>query len=172
MSSIPRLNQPLPDFSLPAAVPGTDGAIEETTITPADFRGRPLVLFFYPKDATCGCTIEVCGFRDLYGELQEVGAAIVGVSRDTVRSHRRFIENQNLPYPLAADPGATLIKAWGLLINGTMYGKPVTKVLRTTFVVDGAGVVREIYEKVAPAGHAQEVLEAVRRVTETGQNRR
>ena len=168
LNSIVKVGQLLPDFALPAAVPGKNGAIEDTTITPADFLGRPLVLFFYPKDATSGCTIEVCGFRDLHPEFEKVGAAIVGVSRDSVRSHRRFIENQQLPYPLAADAGGALIKSWGLLLNATMYGKPVTKVARSTFVVDGTGVVRRIYEKVTPFGHAQEVLELVRSIARDG----
>ncbi len=165
MTSIPQIGQPLPDFSLPAAIANEDGTIEETTVTPADFRGRPFVLFFYPKDATSGCTIEVCGFRDLYSEFEKLGVAIVGVSRDSVRSHSRFITNQNLPYPLAADAGGALIRSWGLLLNTTMYGKPVTKVARTTFVVDGDGIVRQIYERVTPLGHAQVVLEDVRRLT-------
>src|SRR5687768_12487887 len=98
MSTMPQINQLLPDFSLPAAVPGLDGKITETTISNADSRGRPFVLFFYPKDATSGCTIEVCGFRDLYPQFEELGVAVLGVSRDTVRSHSRFIQNQNLPY--------------------------------------------------------------------------
>jgi peroxiredoxin Q/BCP len=84
------------------------------------------------------------------------------VSRDNVRSHIRFIQNQNLPYPLLADQEQTLIRGWGLLVNKTMYGKPVTKVTRTTFVVDGEGIVRRVIEKVTPLGHAQEVLDLVR----------
>ena len=163
MNSIPQLGQPLPEFSLPAAVPDQDGSITETTITPADFRGKPFVLFFYPKDATSGCTIEVCGFRDLYPEFQKLGVEILGVSRDSIGSHIRFIQNQNLPYPLASDLGGELIKNWGLLVNKTMYGKPVTGVGRTTFVVDSEGIVRNVIEKVTPLGHAQEVLEMVQR---------
>jgi peroxiredoxin Q/BCP len=158
----PQAGQPLPDFSMPAAVPQADGTVQETTLSLSDFKGRPLVLFFYPKDATSGCTIEVCGFRDLYPEFEKAGVAVVGASRDTVRSHGRFIQNQNLPYPLLADPEQEIVRGWDLIVNKKMYGKPVTGVLRCTFVVDKDGVVRHVYEKVTPLGHAQEVLDLVR----------
>lgn len=159
---VPQVGQPLPDFSLPIAVPNANGEITESTLTAQSARGRSLVLFFYPKDATCGCTIEVCGFRDLYPEFQKENVQIVGISRDNIRSHIRFIQSQNLPYPLAADVGAELIKSWRLLVHKTMYGKPVTGVLRTTLLVDNEGTVRHIFEKVTPLGHAQQVLDAVR----------
>ena len=120
------------------------------------------MLFFYPKDATPGCIIEVCNFRDLHEEFETLGVALVGVSRDKMGAHRRFIENQNLPYPLAADEGGKLIEKWGLLKQATMYGKPVTKVARTTFVADKNGVLRRVFENVTPAGHAAEVLDFVR----------
>ena len=162
MNTTPQLNQPLPEYCLSAAVPGADGAITETTITNADLRGRPFVLFFYPKDATCGCIVEVCGFRDLYSEFEKLGVAVLGVSRDTMRSHIRFIQNQNVPYPLLCDTDRNLSRAWGLLVNKTMYGKPVTGTARTTFVVDGNGIVRRVFEKVTPLGHAQAVLDCVR----------
>ncbi|MBV9864016.1 MAG: peroxiredoxin [Abitibacteriaceae bacterium] len=159
---VPQVGQPLPDFSLPMAMPNANGDISESTLTTQSARGQSLVLFFYPKDATSGCTIEVCGFRDLYPEFQKENVQVVGVSRDNIRSHIRFIQNQNLPYPLAADLGGELIKSWGLLVNKTMYGKPVTGVLRTTLLIDREGIVRHIFEKVTPLGHAQQVLDAVR----------
>lgn len=86
---------------------------------------------------------------------------MIGISRDKLSAHRRFITSQNLPYPLASDEGAPLIKSWGLLVNKTMYGKPVTGVLRTTLLVDKKGIVRQIWEKVTPAGHAETVLQEV-----------
>jgi peroxiredoxin Q/BCP len=162
MHSAIQVDQPLPGFSLPAAVPGKDGSITESTLSNTDFRGRPLVLFFYPKDATSGCTIEVCGFRDLYPEFEKLGVAVAGVSRDSIGSHKKFVQNQNLPYPLLSDKSQDLIKGWGLLVNKTMYGKPVTGVLRNTFMVDANGIVRRVFEKVTPLGHAQEVLEFVK----------
>jgi len=158
----PQAGQPLPAFSQPATVPQVDGTVVETTLANADFKGRPLVLFFYPKDATPGCTIEVCGFRDLYPEFEKSGIQVVGVSRDTVRSHIRFTQNQQLPYPLLADPDQELVRGWDLIVNKKMYGKPVTGILRCTFVVDSQGIVRHVYEKVTPLGHAQEVLDLVR----------
>lgn len=152
----PVLNQPFPDFSLPVALP----AGEQSTLSRAELSGKPFVLFVYPKDATSGCTIEVCGFRDLYPEFRKLDAQVVGLSRDGVRSHGRFIGEQKLPYPLLADADQSTLKAWQLIKQATMYGKPVTKVQRTTYLVDGAGVLRGVWENVTPIGHAAEVLEA------------
>lgn len=156
MNSQPVLNQPFPDFQLPVALPtGTQSTLSRTQLA-----GKPFVLFVYPKDATSGCTIEVCGFRDLHPEFRKLGVAIIGLSRDNVRSHRRFIQGQNLPYSLLSDADQSTLKAWHLIKEATMYGKPVTKVLRTTYLVDGAGVLRRVWEDVTPIGHAIEVLEA------------
>lgn len=161
MNSLPQIAQPLPEFSLSAVVQTGDG-FDEVTLSNTSFAGRPFVLFFYPKDATCGCTVEACGFRDLHEEFAKLGVTVVGISRDKISAHRRFIANQTLPYPLAADDGAALIREWGLLKQATMYGKPVTKVARTTFVTDADGVLRGLFENVTPDGHAQEVLDFVR----------
>ena len=157
----PAVGQPLPDFSMPAAVPREDGTIADTTITNQDFKGQPSVLFIYPRDNTPGCTIEVCSFRELYPEFLKRNIKVVGMSRDTIRAHHKFIEGQKLPYPLAADLGTEILKSWGLLVNKTMYGKPVTGVARTTYLMDGKGIVRHIFEKVTPLGHAQAVLDIV-----------
>ncbi len=156
-----QLGQPFPQFTLPAAVP-QGGNIIEQTMSNDDLRGRTTVVFFYPKDATSGCTIEVCGFRDLHPEFQKLGVQVIGVSRDTVSSHKRFIANQNLPYPLIADKERVLIESLNLLVNKTMYGKPVTGVLRNTFVLNKDGDIARVFEKVTPLGHAQEVLDYVR----------
>lgn len=150
--------QPFPHFGLGAACRASDGSIKETTLSLSEAEGKPLIIFFYPKDATSGCTIEVCNFRDQYQSFQESGIAVWGVSRDTVRSHGKFIENQNLPYPLLADPQRELLTACDLLQAGTMYGKPVTRVARTTFALDGNGIIRHIWHDVQPLGHATEVL--------------
>ncbi len=155
----PQVGSPLPEFSMLLAVPQADGSIAEATLTNTDFMGHPSVLFFYPRDNTPGCTIEVCGFRDLYAEFQKHGIAVIGVSRDTLRAHHKFIQSRNLPYPLAADIGAEVIKSWGLLVNKTMYGKPVTGVARTTYIIDAQGVVSHIFDKVSPLGHARKVLD-------------
>src|SRR5687767_12101191 len=107
---LPQIGQRLPDFSLPAVVKTEDG-FEETTFSNASLKGRAFVLFFYPKDATCGCTVEACHFGELYPEFQKNGVEVIGVSRDKLSAHRRFITNQNLPYALASDEGAPLIKS-------------------------------------------------------------
>lgn len=147
----------LPDFSLPAVRKKGD-FFEEMTISNASLAGRAFVLFIYPKDATSGCTLEACQFADLYDKFQKIGVEVIGLSRDKISAHKRFITSQNLPYILASDEGAPLIKSWGLLVNKTMYGKPVTGVLRTTILVDQKGLVRQVWEKVTPACHAEDVL--------------
>lgn len=152
---IPQAGDKFPDFDLPVALPGG----EQNTLSLADCAGAPLVIFFYPKDATSGCTIEVCGFRDEYSGFEAIGAKVLGVSRDKISAHKRFIENQNLPYPLLADSERVLIQACNLLVDKKMYGKPVTAVLRTTFALDENGVVLRVWENVSPLGHAREVLE-------------
>jgi peroxiredoxin Q/BCP len=162
MSHELSLHSPFPPFSLSAAVPQPDGSIDQNTLTLESFAGKPLVLFIYPKDNTSGCIIEVCGFRDMYGQFKEAGIAVVGISRDTVRSHINFIKKQELPYPLLADPEQSTLKEWQLIVNKTMYGKPVTKVLRTTFLIDKTGNLRHIWENVTPLGHAEAVLEHAR----------
>ncbi len=156
-----QIDQAFPQFSLPAAVPQGNEIIEQT-MSNDDLRGRTTVVFFYPKDATSGCTIEVCSFRDLYPEFEKLNVQVIGVSRDAVSSHKRFIQNQGLPYPLIADKERVLIEGLNLLVNKTMYGKPVTGVLRNTFVLDENGNIARIFEKVMPLGHAQEVLDYVR----------
>ncbi len=156
--SIPQPGQNFPDFTLPVAIPRGD-EIEQGTLSLSDLKGAPAVLFFYPRDATSGCTIEVCGFRDEYAGFEKLGIKVIGISRDKLSAHLRFIKNQELTYPLLADADQTLIKACNLLKDGTMYGKPVTKVLRSTFVLDENGVVLKTFENVTPLGHAKEVLE-------------
>ncbi len=156
----PEINQLLPPFSLSAVL--ADGT--PTVLSNADFVGRAFVLFVYPKDATSGCTLEAQGFRESYAEFRVLDIEIVGLSRDSVGAHRKFIEAQTLPYALLSDKEQTLLKNWDLISNGTMYGKPVTKVKRTTFLVDENGVVRRIWNDVSPTGHAQNVLEAARQL--------
>lgn len=161
--TLPKTGFALPDFDLPVALPPEQStAPQSSTLSNADLAGAPFVLFVYPKDATSGCTVEACNFRDLHHEFRELGVTILGLSRDNVRSHARFIEAQNLPYPLLADKDQTVIRDWDLLQDATMYGKPVTKVRRTTFLVDAKGIVRQVFENVQPLGHAQEVLLAAR----------
>jgi peroxiredoxin Q/BCP len=124
---------------------------------------HPVVLFFYPRADTPGCTIESCGFRDAFEKFQKAGITVLGISRDTVKAQKKFKDKYSLPYDLLADPDMLLIQRYGLLKEKTMYGKPVTGVERTTYVIapaDAAGKQRliHIFPKVTPAGHAEQVF--------------
>ena len=163
LSNVPQINRILPPFSLPAVVPTANG-LESSTRTNADYAGKSLVIFVYPKDATSGCTIEVCGFRDLYDEFRVLDIEIVGLSRDSVGAHRKFIQSQQLPFALLSGKERTLMESWDLIFASTMYGKPVTKVRRATFLIDASGIVRQIWNDVSPLGHAAEVLESARQL--------
>jgi len=128
----------------------------------SDFKDSPVVLFFYPRADTPGCTIESCGFRDAFTQFKKAGIVVFGVSRDTVKAQKKFQEKYELPYDLLADPEMVLIKRYGLLQNKTMYGKPVTGVARTTYVIEpdtGKGQrLLHVFEQVTPKGHAEEVF--------------
>ncbi len=165
ISNAPQIGEPLPQFSLPAAM-ATENGSESSTRCNADFLGKPWVLFVYPKDATSGCTVETQGFRDLHQSFRVLDCQIVGLSRDGIGAHKRFIEAQNLPFALLSDKEQNVLKSWDLIAAATMYGKPVTKVRRTTFLIDQSGIVRQIWNEVSPFGHAQEVLQAARLLSE------
>jgi peroxiredoxin Q/BCP len=141
-----------PDFSLQ----GSDGK----THTLKDYAGRTLVVYFYPKDNTPGCTKEACGFRDLYGDLQGINVALVGVSRDSLASHDKFIGKFGLPFTLLSDPDATMMKAYGAFGEKTMYGKKVQGTVRSTVIVGPDGTVVKHWPAVKKAEtHPQEVVE-------------
>ncbi len=124
----------------------------------SDFSGKPVVMFFYPRADTPGCTIEACGFRDSFAKLKKAGVVVLGVSRDTVKAQKKFAVKYDIQYPLLADDAMVLIKRYGLLKEKKMYGKPVTGVARTTYVVGADGKLLHVFEDVKPAGHAEEVL--------------
>jgi thioredoxin-dependent peroxiredoxin len=124
----------------------------------SDFRGKPVVLFFYPKADTPGCTVEACEFRDSFGDLQAAGVTVLGISRDKASAQKRFKEKFSLPYTLLADPEQTVCKQFDVIKAKTMYGKPVTGIERSTFVFDKAGKLIHEMRKVTPAGHAAEIL--------------
>lgn len=124
----------------------------------SDFKGKKLVLYFYPKDSTPGCTAEACDLRDNYHRFLSLGYEVLGVSRDSQASHRRFIEKQQLPFHLISDTGLTLLKAyeaWGIK---KMYGKETEGTLRTTYVIDEEGVIEEAIAKVNTKNHTQQLL--------------
>ena len=133
----------------------------------SQFKDHPVVLFFYPRADTPGCTIEACGFRDTFKKLQAAGAVVLGISRDTAKKQKRFQEKYDLPYMLLADPEMVLINRYGLLKNKSMYGKLVSGVERTTYVIGadtGEGQrLLHVFPKVKPEGHAEEVLALLER---------
>jgi len=128
------------------------------TLSLADFKGKKLVLYFYPKDDTPGCTAEACSLRDNYKELLKQGFAIVGVSPDTEAKHQKFIAKYELPFDLLADTDQAVANAYGVWVEKSMYGRKYMGIARTTFVIDEKGVLAEIIEKVNTKEHASQLL--------------
>lgn len=142
-----------PDFAL------SNGAGE--TIRLSDLRGKKVVLYFYPKDLTPGCTQEACDFRDRYAALQETGTVLLGVSPDSTKSHARFATKHTLPFPLLADEDHAVATAYGVWKEKSMYGRSFMGIERTTVLIDEDGKVARIWPKVKVAGHGDEVLAAL-----------
>lgn len=136
---------------------GIDENGEEKTYALADFRGKPVILYFYPKDNTSGCTQEACHFRDNYNRLS-AEALVVGVSPDNIRSHCRFQEKQNLNFILLSDTGHELAQAFGVWVEKSMYGRKYMGIERSTFILDENGVVIKEWRKVKIPGHVDEIL--------------
>lgn len=139
-----------PDFVLPNA--------EGEEVRLSDYRGKKVVLYFYPKDNTPGCTAEACSLRDHYAELQASGYAVIGVSKDGEASHRKFIEKQSLPFSLIADTECKLNEAFGVWREKKMAGRTYMGTVRTTFIIDENGVITDIIEKVDTKNHASQIL--------------
>lgn len=142
-----------PPFSLPA----DDGS----TVSLAALGGTPVVLYFYPKDDTSGCTTEACEFRDAFPRFAKSGARVLGVSPDSVASHVKFKKKYELPFTLLADADHAVAQAYGVWKRKSMYGRSYMGIERTTFVIDERGRIARIFHKVKPAGHAEAVREAV-----------
>ncbi len=123
----------------------------------SDYRGQKVILYFYPKDSTAGCTKEACGFRDRYPDIREKGAVILGVSKDSVKSHKNFEEKQELPFTLLSDPDKEVIQLYDVWQEKTMYGKKVFGVERSTYLIDEDGVIIKTYRKVKAASHPDEI---------------
>jgi len=143
-----------PDFTLP-----TDG---HGTISLAGLRGRNVILYFYPKDDTSGCTKEACAFRDALPGFAAAGSEVIGVSRDSVASHDRFKARHGLSFTLASDAEGRICRAYGTWVEKNMYGRKYMGVERSTFLIDGKGVIRRIWRKVKVPGHVEEVLAAAK----------
>ena len=126
-----------------------------------DLKGRPVVLYFYPKDDTPGCTVEACEFRDAFPRFKDSKAVILGISPDSVKSHQKFKEKFDLPFTLLADEDHAIAEKYGVWQKKSMYGRTYMGIARTTFVIDKDGKVAKIFEKVKPKGHAEEVEQAI-----------
>jgi peroxiredoxin Q/BCP len=143
-----------PDFALTS-----DGGSE---VRLSELRGRPVVLYFYPKDDTPGCTTQACGIRDAYGEFEQAGAVVLGVSPDDERSHVKFKKKYELPFTLLADPDHAVAEKYGAWGEKTYMGRTYLGVKRSTFVIAGDGTVKKVFPNVKPATHADDVLAALR----------
>ena len=149
----PLVGQPLPPFSLQDD--------QGRTVTNRDLRGAWTILYAYPKDSTPGCTTEACDFRDNLARAQSLGAQVYGLSRDSLKSHQAFIASQALTFPLLSDPDCVLLKPLGAYGLKYAYGKETEGILRSTFLVDPAGILRHIWPKVSVKGHVQDVLDTL-----------
>ena len=149
-----ELGDKAPDFTLP-----TDGA---GSVTLSKLNGQKVVLYFYPKDDTSGCTAEACGFRDSFPDYGGTGAVVIGISKDSVASHDKFKKKHGLPFILASDAGADVCEKYGVWVEKSMYGRKYMGIERATFLIDGAGIVRGVWHKVRVPGHVGDVLKAVR----------
>jgi len=145
--------KPAPDFELP-----TDSG---ETVKLSDLRGKPVVLYFYPKDDTPGCTTQACGIRDAYGEFERAGAVVLGVSPDSEKSHVKFKDKYELPFTLLADTEHSVAEQYGVWGEKSFAGKKYMGVNRSTFVIDAEGNVKRVMRDVKPANHADDVLEAL-----------
>jgi peroxiredoxin Q/BCP len=148
---VPEAGEVAPDFTLPSST--------GESIHLANLRGKPVVLYFYPKDDTPGCTTEACSFRDAWQEMQQQGIVVLGISRDTIKSHQKFANKYGLPFTLLSDEDGTVAQQYGVWVEKSMYGRKYMGVARTTFYIRPNGIIGHVWERVKPEGHAQKVLE-------------
>lgn len=153
IAAMPQEGSPAPDFTLP-----TDG---DGTLTLSSLRGKPVVLFFYPKDDTPGCTVEAKDFARLHDDFTQAGAVVLGMSKCSVKKHDKFKEKHCLPFPLVSDD-AQICEDYGVWVEKSMYGKKYMGINRATFLIDAQGNIARIWPKVKIEGHAEDVLEAVK----------
>ena len=150
---MPKEGEPAPDFRLPA----DDGK----TYALRDLRGKKVVLYFYPKDDTPGCTKEACSFRDNLSRVSSKGAIVLGVSKDDLESHAKFREKYSLSFPLLSDPEGKVLNAYGVWKEKNLYGKTFMGIERTTFVIDEGGKIQKVFHRVKVDVHVDEVLAAL-----------
>ena len=145
-----EIGTPAPDFTLP----DQDGIARSLS----DYRGSKVILYFYPKDMTAGCTKQACAFGDLYPQFREKGAVVLGVSKDSVASHKRFEEKFGLPFTLLSDPEKEVIQAYDVWKEKKLYGKVSFGVVRTTYLIDGDGIIVRAFDKVKAADNPRQML--------------
>jgi len=148
-----------PDFTLQAD--------DERKVSLKDYRGKKVVLYFYPKDGTPGCTREAIEFRDIAKEFEKEGAIILGVSKDSIKSHQKFKQKHELPFTLLSDPEGKVLDLYGVWKKKSLYGRTFMGTERTTFLIDEKGIVKKVYRKVKAKGHAQVCLLDLKGSTET-----
>ena len=149
-----EIGTPAPDFTLP----DQNGCMH----TLSDYRGQKVVLYFYPKDMTSGCTSQACSFADLYPQFREAGAVVLGVSKDTVASHKRFEEKHGLPFTLLSDPGLQMIEAYDVMVDGvTRAGKATRRLVRSTYLIDEEGVIVKACGAVKAAENPGKMLQEI-----------
>jgi peroxiredoxin Q/BCP len=144
-----------PAFTLP-----TDGG---GTVSLKSLKGQPVILYFYPKDDTSGCTAQACGFRDLFPKFK--GATVIGISKDSVKSHDKFKAKYDLPFTLASDEDTSVMQAYGVWVKKSMYGRKYMGADRSTFLIDARGKIAQVWRKVKVPGHVEEVLKAVKKLS-------
>ena len=140
-----------PDFTLPDK--------DNHPVSLSDYKRKRVILYFYPKDNTKGCTTQACTFRDAYSEFEALGAVVIGVSKDSTRSHTNFASKYELPFLLLSAPETEVIQAYDVWKEKKMYGKTYMGIVRTTYIIDEAGMIEKVYEKVKPAENADQILE-------------
>ncbi len=154
----PKSGEKAPSFTT-TAVGGKYGT--GTSLKLTDLKGSPVVLYFYPKDDTPGCTTQACGIRDAWSEIMATGAHLFGVSIDSAKSHEKFITKFDLPFPLLSDTDKSIVEAYGVWVEKSMYGKKYMGTERTTYIIDPTGKIASIFPKVKPAEHTGLVLKAL-----------
>ena len=143
-----------PDFKLP----GDNG----TTVNLADYKGQKVVVYFYPKDDTSGCTKEACGFNDNLKKLEKLATAVIGISKDSVKKHDKFKEKYGLTFPLASDENSDTCEKYGVWVEKSMYGRKYMGIERATFLIDEDGKIEQIWRKVSVTGHVEDVMKAIK----------
>jgi peroxiredoxin Q/BCP len=148
------VGKPVPDFDLPATI--------ISKVSHASLKGKPYVIYFYPKDDTSGCTAEACDFRDNITTFKKLGITVIGVSKDSMARHEKFAKKYDLNFPLASDEESDMCKNFGVWIEKSMYGRKYMGIERSTFLVDAKGIIRKVWRKVSVTDHVAEVAKAIK----------